>query len=110
MSGPADLIVSLAEIEAARERIAGRVHRTPLLGSATAARWVTAASGVKLGDERLYLKPEQLQKTGSFKPRGTTNRIATLSDEERARGVITLSAGNAGQAYAWPGCGSRSNG
>ncbi len=103
MPGSPDLIVSIAEIEAARERIAGRVHRTALLGSETAARWVTAASGVRLADQRLYLKPEQLQKTGSFKPRGTTNRIATLSDEERARGVITLSAGNAGQANAWAG-------
>ncbi len=103
MSGPADHIVPLAEIVAARERLVGRVHRTPLMSSATAARWVTAAVGSRLGDDRLYLKPEQLQKTGSFKPRGMTNRIATLNDEERSRGVITLSAGNAGQAYAWAG-------
>jgi threonine dehydratase len=98
-----DHIVPLAEIEEARDRLAGRVHRTALLSSSTAAIWVTAASGVKLGDDRLYLKPEQLQKTGSFKPRGMTNRIVTLTDEERSRGVITLSAGNAGQAYAWAG-------
>jgi threonine dehydratase len=99
----ADHIVPLAEIVAARERLAGRVHRTPLMSSTTAATWVMAAGGARLGDERLYLKPEQLQKTGSFKPRGMTNRIVTLSDEERAHGVITLSAGNAGQAYAWAG-------
>ena len=98
-----DHIVPLAEIEEARDRLAGRVHRTALLSSSTAATWVTAASGVRLGDDRLYLKPEQLQKTGSFKPRGMTNRIVTLTDEERSRGVITLSAGNAGQAYAWAG-------
>lgn len=96
-------LVSIAEIEAARERLAGRVHRTPMLSSATAAAWVTAASGVRIGDDRLHLKPEQLQKTGSFKPRGMTNRIATLTDGAKARGVITLSAGNAGQAYAWAG-------
>ena len=98
-----DHIVPLADIVAARERIAGRVHRTSLLSSSTAATWITAATGAKLGDERLYLKPEHLQKTGSFKPRGMTNRLATLSEAERSSGVITLSAGNAGQAYAWAG-------
>jgi threonine dehydratase len=96
-------LVTIEAIEAARERLAGRVHRTPTMSSTTAARWVEAASGVGLGDDRLYLKPEQLQKTGSFKPRGMTNRIATLSETAKARGVITLSAGNAGQAYAWAG-------
>jgi threonine dehydratase len=95
--------VPINEIEAARARIEGVVHRTPLLSSVTAAAWTTAASGVRLGDDRLYLKAEHLQKTGSFKPRGMTNRIATLTPEARARGVITLSAGNAGQAYAWAG-------
>ena len=105
MSQGADLdhLVSIEEIDAARERIAGRVHRTPMMSSTTAASWVTAATGVRLGDSRVYLKPEQLQKTGSFKPRGMTNRIATLSEAARERGVITLSAGNAGQAYAWAG-------
>jgi threonine dehydratase len=98
-----DHVVPLAEIVAARDRIAGRVHRTPLLSSSTAATWITATTGAKLGDERLYLKPEHLQKTGSFKPRGMTNRLATLSEAERSSGVITLSAGNAGQAYAWAG-------
>ena len=81
----------------------GIVHRTPLLSSATAATWTTAATGVRLGDDRLYLKAEHLQKTGSFKARGMTNRIVTLSPEAAARGAITLSAGNAGQAYAWAG-------
>jgi len=103
VSESADHIVPLADIVAARERIAGRVHRTPLLSSSTAATWVTAATGARLGDDRLYIKPEQLQKTGSFKPRGMTNRLATLSEVERSGGVITLSAGNAGQAYAWAG-------
>lgn len=96
-------IVPIEEIEAARERIADRVHRTPLLSSTTAGGWTTAASGARLGDDRLYLKAEQLQKTGSFKPRGMTNRILTMPDEAKAAGVITLSAGNAGQAYAWAG-------
>jgi threonine dehydratase len=104
MSVPnATLDVPLAEVEAARGRIGGLVHRTPLLSSSTAAAWVTAASGIQLADERLYLKAEHLQKTGSFKARGMSNRIATLDTEARARGAITLSAGNAGQAYAWAG-------
>jgi threonine dehydratase len=98
-----DHIVSLADIVEARDRIAGHLHRTPLLTSTTAATWATSATGASLADDCLYLKAEHLQKTGSFKPRGMTNRIATLTADERSRGVITLSAGNAGQAYAWAG-------
>jgi threonine dehydratase len=98
---PMDHIVPFPDIEAARERISGIVHRTPLLSSATAASWITAAMGVRIAGDRLYLKAEHLQKTGSFKARGMTNRIVTLAPEAAARGAITLSAGNAGQAYAW---------
>jgi len=103
MPDAADHLVPLADLEAARERIGGIVRRTPLLSSATAAAWTTAATGVRVAGDRLYLKAEHLQKTGSFKARGMTNRIITLSPEARARGAITLSAGNAGQAYAWAG-------
>ena len=99
-----DLLVGLDEILAARERIAGRVHRTPLLSSATAARMIAESGGPRLADGRLYLKAEHLQKTGSFKARGMTNRIADARRRtQRARGAITMSAGNAGQAYAWAG-------
>jgi threonine dehydratase len=94
-------IVGLDEILGAREVIASRVHRTPLLSSATAARFVEDMGGPRLGDGRLFLKAEHLQKTGSFKARGMTNRIASLDADQRARGAITMSAGNAGQAYAW---------
>ena len=94
-------LVSLDEIAAARDRIAGRVHRTPLLSSATAARFVVEGGGPRLADDRLYVKAEHLQKTGSFKARGMTNRIASLDEGQRRRGAITMSAGNAGQAYAW---------
>lgn len=100
---PSDHLVPYEEIEAARERIGPSVHRTPLLRSATAAAWTTAATGARLADDVLYLKAEHLQKTGSFKARGMTNRMRTLSDDAKARGTITLSAGNAGQAYAWAG-------
>jgi len=103
MSDPDPRDVSLRELEDARVRVAGIVHRTPVLSSATAATWTTAATGVRLGDDQLYMKAEHLQKTGSFKARGMTNRIATLSRDEAVRGAITLSAGNAGQAYAWAG-------
>jgi len=98
-----DRLVGLDEVLTARERITGRVHRTPMLSSSTAARQLAAAGGPRLADDRLYVKAENLQKTGSFKPRGMVNRIVTLTPEERARGAITMSAGNAGQAYAWAG-------
>ena len=103
MPGGRDHIVPIDEIEAARERLVGRVHRTELMSSESAARWTKVATGARVRDDRLYLKPEHLQKTGSFKARGMTNRLATLPDDVKARGAITLSAGNAGQAYAWAG-------
>jgi threonine dehydratase len=99
----ADRLVSLAEMRAAEALVQGRVHRTPLLSSATAARMIRATTGVTVGDGRLYLKAEHLQRTGSFKVRGALARLASLTPEERARGVVTLSAGNAAQAYAWAG-------
>ncbi|HEY6569649.1 MAG TPA: threonine/serine dehydratase [Candidatus Limnocylindrales bacterium] len=98
-----DAAVTLASIQAMRERLAGRIHHTPMLSSATAARFVEAATGVRLADGRLYLKAEHLQKTGSFKPRAALSRISSLTADERSRGAITISAGNAGQAYAWAG-------
>jgi threonine dehydratase len=103
MSDPEAHDIPLRELEAARARVVAIVHRTPVLWSATAAAWTTAATGVRLADDRLYVKAEHLQKTGSFKARGMTNRIATLGPDAAARGAITLSAGNAGQAYAWAG-------
>ncbi|HET7702637.1 MAG TPA: pyridoxal-phosphate dependent enzyme [Candidatus Limnocylindrales bacterium] len=99
----ADRLVTLDDIRAARERVAPRIHRTPILSSETAARFLAATGGPRLADGRLHVKAEHLQKTGSFKARGMTNRIATLDPDQRARGAITMSAGNAGQAYAWAG-------
>lgn len=95
--------VTLAAIREMRVRLRGRVHHTPMLSSATAARVAGAATGAVLGDGRLYLKAEHLQKTGSFKPRAALARISSLTPEQRRRGAITISAGNAGQAYAWAG-------
>jgi threonine dehydratase len=85
-------LLSLDDVHRARERIGGRLHRTPLLTSATLSRQVGA-------DVRF--KAELLQRTGSFKPRGVLNKLATLSDEEKERGVISISAGNHAQALAW---------
>ncbi len=102
--------LSPGTISTARERIAGRVTRTPLLASRTAARELEARHGVRLGGDarwgnepRLFVKAEHLQVTGSFKPRGMTNRLSNLAPDERGRGLITLSAGNAAQAVAYAG-------
>jgi threonine dehydratase len=81
-----------ARFEEARARVAGSLHRTPLLRSRT----LSAAAGAPV-----YLKCENLQKTGSFKVRGALNRLLRLGEEERKRGVVTISAGNAAQAVAW---------
>jgi threonine dehydratase len=83
---------TLAEIREARERIAGHAHVTPVLGSETFS---------KMAGREVFLKAENLQRTGAFKVRGAVNRIATLSDAQRACGVVTASAGNHGQAVAW---------
>ena len=79
-------------IEAARARIAGRARATPVYGSDTFAQ---------LTGRTTWLKAENLQRTGSFKIRGAFNRLSTLSESERAAGVVTASAGNHGQAVAW---------
>jgi threo-3-hydroxy-L-aspartate ammonia-lyase len=77
-------LVVLAQIREAAERIRGAAVRTPLL------RW----------DEHTWLKPESLQPVGSFKMRGAYNKLASLTDAERARGVVTYSSGNHAQAVA----------
>ena len=80
------------DFAAARRPVDGAVHRTPLLPFRT----LGSANGT-----RPWLKCENLQKTGSFKVRGALSAIATLNPCERARGVITISAGNHAQAVAW---------
>lgn len=82
--------ISLGDIEAARDNVAGTVLRTPLVR-------------IDLGPDapEIYLKLENLQPTNAYKIRGATNAVAQLSDEERARGVWTISAGNAGQGVAY---------
>lgn len=85
-------MLGFSDIAAARDRVAGHVHRTPLL------------SATRIGDRagvKLWLKCELLQKTGSFKVRGALNTMRQLSDDERRRGVVGVSAGNHAQALAW---------
>ncbi len=84
--------LTLDRLTEARRRIADAVHRTPLVHSRALSERVGAP---------VWLKCENLQKTGAFKVRGALNRLLTLSREERARGVSTISAGNHAQAVAW---------
>lgn len=101
--------IPLEQIREAAARIRGRVHRTPMLSSRTAGRIVRAGeAGATLsagpaadGQPRVFLKAEHLQLTGSFKPRGATNRTDQLTADERRRGLIALSAGNHAQAVAY---------
>jgi threonine dehydratase len=86
-------LVTLDDITAAADRVAGRVHRTPVLRSTSLGRLS--------GDVRLDLKAELFQRTGSFKPRGMLNKVLSLPAAERERGIVTLSAGNAGAAVAY---------
>lgn len=83
--------LSLADIEAAARRIEGRAIRTPLLEAPVAGRLCGA---------RVFIKPEVLQRTGSFKFRGAMSRLSLFSDAERQRGVVAFSSGNHAQAVA----------
>ncbi|HKC25823.1 MAG TPA: threonine/serine dehydratase [Thermoanaerobaculia bacterium] len=86
------LTVTLADVESARLRIAGYVHRTPVLSSSQLDRLV---------DARLFFKCEVFQKVGAFKARGAFSRLTLLSEEERSRGVVAFSSGNHAQAVAY---------
>ena len=85
-------MISLDDVHRARETIGGRLHRTPTFTSASLSRTTGA---------RVHLKAELFQRTGSFKPRGVLNKLASLSAEEKQRGVIGISAGNHAQALAY---------
>ena len=82
------------DLLSAREVLRTQIHQTPILQS--------SIINEKLGCE-VFFKSEHLQKTGSFKVRGAYFSIHTLSDAEKAKGVITHSSGNHGQALAWAG-------
>jgi threonine dehydratase len=81
-----------ADIRGARDRLHGVARLTPVYSSETLSR---------LTGRAVHLKAENLQRTGSFKVRGAVSKIGTLTDEQRATGVVAASAGNHGQAVAW---------
>ena len=82
-------MIPLDDIRAARERLSGRVLRTPLLRLETDT------------DSAIYLKLENLQPIGSFKLRGALNAVLQVDPDELRAGVVTASAGNMGQGVAW---------
>src|ERR1700735_2509954 len=84
--------ISLADVVAARERVSGAIYYSPCPHS----QMLSALTG-----QQVYLKLENLQMTGSFKERGALNRIATLTPEQGARGVVAASAGNHAQGVAY---------
>lgn len=85
-------VPSFDDVLAAHERIRPHVHRTPVL---------TSSHLDGLAGARLFLKCENLQKTGAFKARGACNAVFGLTDDQAARGVLTHSSGNHGQALAY---------
>jgi threonine dehydratase len=87
-----DLPIGLADVEAAAERIAGAVVRTPTMLSRT----LSQATGATV-----YVKFENLQHTGAYKERGALNKLLLMDEARRARGVIAASAGNHSQALAY---------
>jgi threonine dehydratase len=78
-------------IQQAQARIAGRVHRTPVMSSRAFNR---------IAEREVFFKCENLQRAGAFKIRGATNKILSLTDDEKKRGVIAVSSGNHAQAVA----------
>ena len=91
MSGSVSQMISLNEIEQAQNRLSDHVERTPLIHSES----LSAQSGVPV-----FLKLENRQPTGSFKLRGATNAVLSLSENERKQGLVTASTGNHGRALA----------
>src|SRR5437879_13123758 len=84
-------MLTLKLIKEAAARIAGRVHRTPVM---------TSRSFNEVAGREALFKCENLQRAGAFKARGATNKILSLSDDEKRRGVIAVSSGNHAQALA----------
>jgi len=84
--------MDITEIKEARARISNYVKRTPLLHSESLSRRL---------ETQVFVKYELFQKTGSFKPRGAFNKLLSLSQEDRSRGVVAVSGGNHAQAVAY---------
>ncbi len=93
-------MVTLDQIKAAQERLRGIAARTPLIPYFPPATTKGDESSAA-GQEQLSFKPESLQPIGSFKLRGAYNKVASFSEEERQRGVISYSSGNHAQGVAY---------
>jgi threonine dehydratase len=91
-TNPAGALMTLKDIEAARERLHGVILHTPLVYSQTLSRW---------GGREIFLKLENLQTTGSFKLRGAVNRLTLMKARGEGDRVVAASAGNHGQGVAW---------
>ncbi|HEU4769558.1 MAG TPA: threonine/serine dehydratase, partial [Pyrinomonadaceae bacterium] len=87
-------MLNIDMIQAARERIASRIHRTPVITS----RQFNEAAG-----KEVFFKCENFQRAGAFKIRGATNKIQSLTEDEKRRGIVAFSSGNHAQAVALAG-------
>lgn len=87
-------MVNIDSIRAARERISQRIHRTPV---------ITSRQFNQLVGKEVFFKCENLQRAGAFKIRGATNKIQSLTEEQKSRGVVAFSSGNHAQAVALAG-------
>ena len=88
-------IVSLATVRQARERIRSFIYKSPCRHSVELSR---------MAGQETTLKLDNVQRTGAFKERGALNKVLTLNDDEKRRGVVTASAGNHAQAVAYHAC------
>lgn len=89
------LLVSFEDIKDARERLHPAIRRTPIMP--------IARNGAEIGDERLFVKCENLQVTGAYKVRAAFTMIDRLSDDQKSKGVVLTSSGNFAQAFAYAG-------
>lgn len=87
-------MLNINMIQAARERIAARIHRTPVF---------TSRQFNEVAGKQVFFKCENFQRAGAFKIRGATNKILSLTDEEKRRGIVAFSSGNHAQAVALAG-------
>ena len=87
-------MLNIDMIQAARERIASRIHRTPVM---------TSRQFNEVAGKEVFFKCENFQRAGAFKIRGATNKILSLTEEEKRRGIVAFSSGNHAQAVALAG-------
>src|ERR1043166_4164201 len=87
-------MLNIQSIREARERISPRIHRTPV---------ITSRQFNEVAGKQVFFKCENLQRAGAFKIRGATNKIQSLTDEEKRRGIVAFSSGNHAQAVALAG-------